>query len=117
MERFRELLDEQGVKWWPMHDVESGYHNERDTEFVANGRKHTAHEWGNGLIVYNLTPEQAVASVMGNKRITEPHSASSNASWRTEAYDRIRAEIESGVVCDPNIIGILDFIEDHVNDD
>jgi hypothetical protein len=62
-ERLRELLDERGVKWWPMHN--NGYYRERDTEFVVNGKKHTAHEWGDGLAVYNLTPEQAIAATLG----------------------------------------------------
>ena len=58
----REKLTERGVKWWPMRN--NGYYEDRDTEFVANGKKHTAHEWGDGLAVYNLTPEQAVAATL-----------------------------------------------------
>jgi hypothetical protein len=64
-ERLRELLDECGVKWWPMYN--NGYYRERDTEFVVNGKKHTAHEWGDGLAVYNLTPEQAIAATLGRE--------------------------------------------------
>lgn len=57
--RLRQLLDERGIEWWPMQ--EGIYRDERDTEFVANGRKYTAHEWGGTLTLYNLTPEQAIA--------------------------------------------------------
>lgn len=63
-EELRRLLDERGVEWWPMRN--NDYYEERDTEFVANGKKHTAHEWGNGLAVYNLTPEQAIAATLGS---------------------------------------------------
>jgi hypothetical protein len=62
-DRLREMLDERGVKWWPMHN--NGYYRERDTEFVVDGKKHTAHEWGDGLAVYGLSPEQAVAATLG----------------------------------------------------
>ena len=65
----REKLTKCGVKWWPMHN--NGYYEDRDTEFVANGKKHTAHEWGDGLAVYNLTPEQAIAATLGNEREKE----------------------------------------------
>lgn len=64
-ERLRQLLDERGVKWWPLHDVESGYYEDRDTEFLANGRKHVAHEWGRRLQVDMLSPEQAVEATLG----------------------------------------------------
>ena len=60
----REKLTERGVKWWPMRN--NGYYEDRDTVFVANGKKHTAHEWGDGLAVYNLTPEQAIAATLGS---------------------------------------------------
>ena len=62
----REKLTERGVKWWPMRN--NGYYEDRDTEFVVDGKKHTAHEWGDGLAVYNLTPEQAIAAMLGNER-------------------------------------------------
>lgn len=63
----REKLTERGVKWWPMRN--NGYYEERDTEFVANGKKHIAHEWGDGLAIYNLTPEQAIAATLGKPEI------------------------------------------------
>jgi hypothetical protein len=62
-DELRRLLDERGVEWWPMHN--NGYYRERDTEFVVNGKKHTAHEWGDGLAVYGLSPEQAIAATLG----------------------------------------------------
>ena len=46
----------------------NGYYEDRDTEFAVNGEKHTAHEWGDGLVVYNLTPEQAIAATLGSDR-------------------------------------------------
>lgn len=64
----RTKLTERDVKWWPMRN--NGYYEERDTEFVANGKKHTAHEWGDGLAVYNLTPEQAIAATLGSGTLT-----------------------------------------------
>lgn len=64
-ETFRAMLDERGVEWWPMRDVENGYHQDRDTEFVIDGKKYTAHEWGGTLNVYGLTPEQAIAATLG----------------------------------------------------
>ena len=64
-ERLRALLDERGVEWWPMHDVENGYHQDRDTEFVIDRKKYTAHERGGTLNVYGLTTEQAVAATLG----------------------------------------------------
>ena len=63
----RRLLDERGVKWWPMHDVEAGYYQDHDTEFVVDGRKYTAHEWGGRLTVYGLTPAQAVEATLGRE--------------------------------------------------
>lgn len=68
-DKLRRMLDERGVKWWPMRN--NGYYEERDTEFVANGKKHTAHEWGDGLAVYNLTPEQAVAATLGGANVDD----------------------------------------------
>ena len=64
-EELRRLLDERGVKWWSMHDIENGYYQDRDTEFVIGGKKYTAHEWGGTLNVYGLTPEQAIAATLG----------------------------------------------------
>ena len=64
-EELRALLDKCGVRWYPMHGDEAGYYEDRDTEFVANGKKHTAHECGSGLAVYNLTPQQAIAATFG----------------------------------------------------
>lgn len=64
-ERLRELLDERGVEWWPMHDAEAGYREDRDTEFLVWGCKHVAHEWGCRLQVDMLTPEQAIAATLG----------------------------------------------------
>ena len=64
-EELRRLLDERGVEWWPMHDVENGYREDRDTEFLIYGCKHVAHEWGCRLQVDMLTPEQAVAATLG----------------------------------------------------
>ena len=63
-EELRKLLDERGVKWWPMRN--NGYYEDRETEFVVNGKKHTAHEWGDGFAVYSLTPEQAIAATLGS---------------------------------------------------
>lgn len=65
----REKLTELDVKWWPMRN--NGYYEDRDTEFVVNGKKYTAHEWGDGLAVYNITPEQAIAATLGEKRTCE----------------------------------------------
>ena len=64
-EELRSLLDERGVEWWPMHDIESGYREDRDTEFLVYGCKHVAHEWGCRLQVDMLTPKQAVAATLG----------------------------------------------------
>ena len=64
-EELRALLDAKGVEWWPMHDVEAGYYQDHDTEFVVDGRKYTAHEWGGRLTVYGLTPAQAVEATLG----------------------------------------------------
>lgn len=64
-EELRRLLDERGVEWWPMHDIESGYREDRDTEFLIYGCKHVAHEWGCRLQIDMLTPEQAVAATLG----------------------------------------------------
>ena len=64
-DELRAMLDERGVEWWPMHDVENGYHQDRDTEFVIDGKKYTAHEWGGTLNVYGLTPEQAIEATLG----------------------------------------------------
>lgn len=61
----RALLDERGVEWWPMHDVENGYREDRDTEFLVYGCKHVAHEWGCRLQVDMLTPEQAIDATLG----------------------------------------------------
>ena len=60
------LLDECGVEWWPMHDVENGYHQDRDTEFLVYGCKHVAHEWGCRLQVDMLTPEQVITATLGS---------------------------------------------------
>ena len=49
-----------------MHDVENGYYQDRDTEFVINGKKYTAHEWGSTLNVYGFTPEQVIAATLGH---------------------------------------------------
>lgn len=65
-ELLRKLLDERGIKWWPMRN--NGYYEDRDTEFVVDGKKHTAHEWGDGLAVYNLTPEQAITATLGKEK-------------------------------------------------
>ena len=64
-DELRRLLDERGVEWWPMHDVETGYREDRDTEFLVYGCKHVAHEWGCRLQVDMLTPEQAIAATLG----------------------------------------------------
>ena len=64
-EKLRAMLDERGVEWWPMHDVEVGYRQDRDTEFLVYGCKHVAHEWGCRLQVDMLTPEQAIAATLG----------------------------------------------------
>ena len=81
-DELRRLLDERGVKWWPMHDAEAGYREDRDTEFLVYGCKHVAHEWGCRLQVDMLTadeltsgrlsvhiwcdtPEQAIAATLG----------------------------------------------------
>jgi hypothetical protein len=63
-EELRRLLDERGVEWWPMHDVEVGYRQDRDTEFLVHGCKHVAHEWGCRLQVDMLTPAQAIAATL-----------------------------------------------------
>lgn len=65
-DELRKLLDERGVEWWMMHDVENGYHQDRDTEFLVYGCKHVAHEWGCRLQVDMLTPEQAIAATLGS---------------------------------------------------
>ena len=65
-EELRRLLGERGVKWWPMHDVENGYHQDRDTEFVIDGKKYTAHEWGGTLNVYGFAPQQAIVATLGS---------------------------------------------------
>lgn len=77
-EELRRLLEERGVKWWPMRN--NGYYEDRDTEFVANGKKHTAHEWGDGFAVYNLTPEQAIAATLGSDREAELQKALNKAA-------------------------------------
>ena len=64
-DELRKLLDERGVEWWPMHDDEAGYRDDRDTEFLVYGCKHVAHEWGCRLQVDMLTPEQAIAATLG----------------------------------------------------
>ena len=64
-DKLRHMLDERGVEWWPMHDVENGYYQDRDTEFVINGKKYTAHEWSRTLNVYGFTPEQVIAATLG----------------------------------------------------
>lgn len=64
-EELRRLLDERGVEWWPMHDIENGYHEDRDTKFLVWGCKHVAHEWGCRLQVDMLTPEQAIEATLG----------------------------------------------------
>lgn len=64
-DELRRLLDERGVEWWPMHDVENGYREDRDTEFLVYGCKHVAHEWGCRLQVDMLTPEQAIDATLG----------------------------------------------------
>ena len=64
-ERLRQLLDERGVEWWAMHDVENGYRDDRDTEFLVYGCKHVAHEWGSRLQVDMLTSEQAIEATLG----------------------------------------------------
>ena len=64
--RLRALLTERGVEWWPMHDDEVGYREDRDTEFLVYGCKHVAHEWGCRLQVDMLTPEQAIAATLGS---------------------------------------------------
>jgi hypothetical protein len=64
-EELRRLLDVRGVEWWSMHDAETGYRADQDTEFAAHGCKHVAHEWGNRLQVDMLTPEQAIAATLG----------------------------------------------------
>lgn len=64
-DELRRLLDERGVEWWPMHDDEAGYRDDRDTEFLVYGCKHVAHEWGCRLQVDMLTPEQAIAATLG----------------------------------------------------
>lgn len=63
-EDLRRMLNKLGVEWWPMHDVENSYHQDRDTEFVIDGKKYMAHECGT-LIVYGLTPAQAVEATLG----------------------------------------------------
>lgn len=65
----RRMLDERGVEWWPMYDVEAGYHQDRDTEFLVYGCKHVAHEWGCRLQMDMLTPEQAIAATLGSGTI------------------------------------------------
>jgi len=77
-EELRRMLDERGVEWWPMHDVENGYHQDRDTEFVIDGKKYTAHEWGGTLNVYGLTPEQAIAATLGR--------GTCHKEWRKDGY-------------------------------
>lgn len=74
-DELRKMLDERGVEWYPMRD--NGYYEDRDTEFFIVGKKHTAHEWGRGLCVYNLTPAQAIAATLGNK-----------PTWRNSEDDR-----------------------------
>ena len=65
-DELRRLLDERGVEWWPMHDVENGYQQDHDTEFLVYGCKHVAHEWGCRLQVDMLTPAQAIAATLGS---------------------------------------------------
>lgn len=66
-DELRRLLDERGVKWWPKHDIENGYCDDRDTEFLVYGCKHVAHEWGHRLNVDMLTPTQAIEAILGRE--------------------------------------------------
>ena len=69
-DELRRLLDERGVEWWPMYDVEAGYHQDRDTEFLVHGCKHVVHEWGGRLQMDMLTPKQAIAATLGEGECT-----------------------------------------------
>lgn len=79
-DELRKLLDERGVEWWPMHDDEVGYREDRDTEFLVYGCKHVAHEWGCRLQVDMLTPEQAISATLGRERETELQKALNKAA-------------------------------------
>ena len=78
-DELRRLLDERGMKWWPMRN--NGYYEDRDTEFVANGKKHTAHEWGDGFAVYNLTTEQVIAATLGSGTCHDVHELPRNTTF------------------------------------
>ena len=87
-EELRALLDAKGVEWWPMHDVEAGYYQDHDTEFVVDGRKYTAHEWGGRLTVYGLTPAQAVEATLW-RGTCEMEYVSDFMSWHCKACDQM----------------------------
>lgn len=76
-DELRRLLDERGIEWWPMRDDESGYREDRDTEFLVCGCKHVAHEWGCRLQVDMLTPAKAVDATLGRSE------ESFNAGFKT----------------------------------
>ena len=61
----RRMLDERGVKWWPMKDELDGYCEDRDTGFIFFGCEHVAHEWGCRLQVDMLTPGQVIDATLG----------------------------------------------------
>lgn len=89
-DELRRLLDERGVEWWPMHDVENGYREDRDTEFLVYGCKHVAHEWGCRLQVDMLTPEQAIDATLGRGtcKVEESwHGESEMVEYRCTACD------------------------------
>ena len=87
----RPLFDKHGVKWWPMRS--NGYYEERDTEFVVDGKKYTAHEWGDGFAVYNLTAEQAIAATLGSDRENELRAALNKAAGNWAKADRLARDI------------------------
>lgn len=61
----RALLEEHGVKWWPMKDELDSYCEDRDTGFIFFGCEHVAHEWGCRLQVDMLTPAQVIDATLG----------------------------------------------------
>lgn len=90
-ERMRDGLTARGVEWWSMHGVGGEYYEDRDTEFVIDGRKYTAHEWGSSLTVWGLTPEQAIAATVGAGTC---HSQT-DSRWEAAVRDLENAKAEN----------------------
>lgn len=101
----RAKLTERGVKWWPMHN--NGYYEDRDVEFVANGKKYTAHEWGDCLAVYNLTPEQAIAATLGSER-DEIYNAGFDSGVKA-----VMQQLEGMIACSAGMTEIEEWIAEY----